>query len=128
MEELILFIVCFIIIFIAYEIFIVMPMMKYKKNLNRKKKPKKEKKDPVEVRFLVFKYGLDLEKVNYNSLLQVVALVSSLDMAIVVSIIALVEGYFLQMLLAVIVIIPLIFISYGMVAKVYEKKGMIKNV
>lgn len=128
MQEIILFLICFVIVLILYEIFIVLPMKSYKKGKSKKKKRQKEKSDPVEIKYLVFKYGLDLEKVNYDRLLRIVSLVSSFDIAIVVSIIALIEGYIWQMLLAIVLVIPLFLISYGLVAKYYEKKGMIKNV
>lgn len=125
MSELLLFLICFVIILIIYEIFVVLPMKRYKKG---KRNSKKIKNDPVEIRYLVFKYGLDLDKVNYNKLLRVVSLVSSFDMALVVSIISLIEGYMWQMLLALVLVIPIFLFSYGLVFKYYKKKGMIKNV
>lgn len=125
MSELLLFLICFVIILIIYEIFVVLPMKRYKKG---KRKSKKIKNDPVEIRYLVFKYGLDLEKVNYNRLLRIVSLVSSFDMALVVSIISLIDGYMWQMLLALVLVIPIFLFSYSLVFKYYKKKGMIKNV
>lgn len=127
MQELILFLISFFIILIGYELFIVLPMKKYRKKKSLKKKVRKEKDDPVEIRFLVYKYGLDLSKVNYNRLLQVVCFTSSLDMAIIVSIIIIVDGYLYQLLLALVLVIPIVFISYGLVAWFYKKKGMIKK-
>lgn len=127
MQELILFLISFFIILIGYELFIVLPMKKYRKKKSLKKKDRKEKDDPVEIRFLVYKYGLDLSKVNYNRLLQVVCFTSSLDMAIIVSIIIIVDGYLYQLLLALVLVIPIVFISYGLVAWFYKKKGMIKK-
>lgn len=127
MQELILFLISFFIILIGYELFIVLPMKKYRKRKSLKKKVRKEKDDPVEIRFLVYKYGLDLSKVNYNRLLQVVCFTSSLDMAIIVSIIIIVDGYLYQLLLALVLVIPIVFISYGLVAWFYKKKGMIKK-
>ena len=75
-------------------------------------------------------YGLNIEKVDYNKLLRIVSLVSSFDIAIVVSMVAIIEkfGYVWQMILAIVIIIPLFLITYGLVAKYYKKKGMIKNV
>lgn len=127
MQELILFLISFFIILIGYELFIVLPMKKYRKKKSLKKKVRKKKDDPVEIRFLVYKYGLDLSKVNYNRLLQVVCFTSSLDMAIIVSIIIIVDGYLYQLLLALVLVIPIVFISYGLVAWFYKKKGMIKK-
>lgn len=102
-------------------------MKRYKKKKSQNKKARREKADPVEIRFLVYRYGLDLSKVNYNKLLQVVCFTSSLDMAIIVSIIMIVDGYFYQLLMALVLVIPIIFISYGLVAFIYKKKGMIRK-
>ncbi|MDD5888812.1 MAG: hypothetical protein PUC82_04935 [bacterium] len=129
MREIVLFFICFVLILTIYEIFIVWPMKKYKASKNKKKGiNRKEKSEPAEIKFLVNKYGLDLEKVNYNQLLQIVSLTSSFDMALIVSIIMLVDGYLWQLILAIALVIPVIFISYGLVAKFYKKKGMIRNV
>ena len=43
------------------------------------KKNKDVDKMPIEVKFLVSRYKLDMKKVNYNQLLQIIALVSSFD-------------------------------------------------
>ena len=125
-----LFLICFILVLILYEIFIVFPMKNYRKNKSKGKKIKKVRNDPVEVKYLIFKYGLNIEKVDYNKLLRIVSLVSSFDIAVVVSMVAIIEkfGYVWQMILSIVIIIPLFLITYGLVAKYYKKKGMIKNV
>lgn len=129
MKEIILFIACFILVFICYQVFFVLPMKKYRKNKkNGKKKKIKEKKELAEIRFLVTKYKLDLDKVNYNKLLLVVSLVSSFDITLIVTIITLFDSYFLSFLLACVLVLPIILFSYWLVYKFYEKKGMIKNV
>ena len=129
MKEIILFIACFILVFICYQVFFVLPMKKYRKNKkNDKKKKIKEKKELAEIRFLVTKYKLDLDKVNYNKLLLVVSLVSSFDITLIVTIITLFDSYFLSFLLACVLVLPIILFSYWLVYKFYEKKGMIKNV
>lgn len=129
MKELLLFLICFILVLILYEAFIVIPMKSYKSG-KTKKNVKKQKADPVEIRFLIFKYGLKIDKVNYNQLLRIVSCVSSFDIAFTVSIIAFVEkyGYIWQMICALVLVVPLFLISYWFVAKFYEKKGMIKDV
>lgn len=129
MKEIILFIACFILVFICYQAFFVLPMKKYRKNKkNDKKKKIKEKKELAEIRFLVTKYKLDLDKVNYNKLLLVVSLVSSFDITLIVTIITLFDSYLVSFLLAAVLVLPIVMISYWLVYKFYEKKGMIKNV
>lgn len=129
MKEIILFIACFIVVFICYQVFFILPMKKYRKNKkNGKKKKIKEKKELAEIRFLVTKYKLDLDKVNYNKLLFIVSLVSSFDITLIVTIITLFDSYLVSFLLAAILVLPIVMISYWLVYKFYEKKGMIKNV
>ncbi len=129
MKEIILFIACFIVVFICYQVFFVLPMKKYRKNKeNGKKKKIKEKKELAEIRFLVTKYKLDLDKVNYNKLLLIVSLVSSFDITLIVTIITLFDSYLVSFLLAAVLVLPIVMISYWLVYKFYEKKGMIKNV
>ena len=130
LEEVILFFICFILVLILYEIFIVLPMKNYRKKKSRGKKLKKDRNDPVEIKYLIFKYGLNIEKIDYDKLLRIVSFVSSFDIAIVVSIVAIIEkfGYIWQMILSIFIIVPLFLITYGLVAKYYKKKGMVKDV
>lgn len=121
MEELVLFGMTYLFVFIIYQIFIVNPAKK------RKKKNNKTEKEMFEVRYLVTKYKLDLDKISYNQLIQMCALISSLDISIAVSIMTLTNNFLLEMLLGFGSIFILIFISYHMVYLFYKKKGMIKN-
>ena len=125
MKEIILFIVCFWIVLLAYEIIFIIPMKKYKEG---KLKKKKEKKELAEIRYLVSKYNLDMKKVNYNQLLQIVALTSSFDITIIVTIVALVDNYLLSLLMCMLLVIPVVMVSYWLVFKFYKKRGIIKNV
>ena len=119
-EEIVLFVLCYLLVFIVYQTFIV---SKAKKNAD-----KEDKKYPIEVGFLIAKYHLDMEKVNYNQLLQIVALVSSLDISLIVSLVMIFDSYMYQFLAAVLLVIPIILISYYFVGLFYKKKGMIKDV
>lgn len=125
MREIILFILCFIVVLTSYELFLVRPMKKYRAD---KSKKKKEKKELVEIRYLVYKYGLDLKKVNYNQLLQIVALTSSIDITLIVTIITVFDNYLLSLALCLVLSVPIIILSYWLVFKFYKKRGMIKDV
>lgn len=117
MQELYLFMLCFFSIFIIYEIFIV----------NRAKK-KKAKKQPIEIRYLIVKYHLNMKKVDYKQLLQIIALVSSFDIALIVSLSMIMDNYLFQLIVALVLVLPVILISYHFVGKFYKKKGMTDNV
>ena len=115
-RELVLFAISFIVVFLLYEVFVV-----------RRAKSKKKPKEPFEVTYLVGKYKLDLEKVNYKKLLRVISLVSSFDIALVVSIIVLLKNYVLEIIVGFIATLVIILISYHLVYLVYKRGGKIKN-
>ena len=123
MQELILFLMSFVLVFIIYQIFIIIPV----KRSHTSKKKNVVKKDPLEVKYLSAMYGLNLKKVNYNQLLQICAIVSSLDISICVSLIGLVNGLLTELFVGFISIVALIYVSYYFVYLFYKKKGMIKN-
>lgn len=122
MEELLLFFMTFLLVLCLYEIFIV---RRHRKDDSKNKK--KKINDPFEIVYLERKYRLDMDKVPYNQLLQLVALTSSLDIAIIVSIIVRIESFFVKMLSGFICTICLIVVSYHLIYLFYKKKGMIKK-
>ena len=121
MEEFILFLMTYVFVFVIYQIFIISPAKKRKKN------NEKTDKELFEVRYLVSKYKLDLDKISYSQLIQICALISSFDISVAVSVVALNNNFLVDMLLGFTTIFVLIFISYHMVYLFYKKKGMIKN-
>ena len=120
MEELLLFIMSYVLIFVIYQLFIVIPA----KKRNNKKKSNKEL---LEIKYLKVKYNLDLKRINYNQLVQICGIVSSLDISIAVYLVTLVKSLFFEILVGFISVFFLIFISYYLVYLFYKRKGMIKN-
>ena len=114
--RLILFVFSFILVFLLYRLIII-----------RRTKRKKNPKEPLEVVYLVGRYKLDLDKINYKKLLNVISIVSSFDIALVVSIILLFKNFYLEVIVGFISTLIIILISYHLVYLVYKKKGMIKN-
>ena len=120
MEELLLVLLTFIFVLIVYEIFIISP-------LKKKKLQGKFYKETIEIKYLVDRYNLDLKRVDYNQLLQICGIVSSLDIALVVSLVASVHGLLIELLVGFSSTIIIILLSYHLVYLFYKKKGMIKN-
>ena len=118
MQELVLFIMSFVAIIIAYELLIVNRAKKHEKK-------KKDNKEPIEVKFLVTKYKFNLKKLDYHKLLHVCAFVSSFDMALIVTLSMLFENGLIQMLVVLLLVVPVILISYHIVYLVYKKRGLI---
>ena len=120
MEELLYFIMSFILVFLFYELFVVYRRIK-------KKKKNKLKKDPVELLYLKNRYKIDVDKIGYNKLLHLIAVVSSLDISIVVSLISIIDNYLLALFIGFGLIIVVIVFSYHLVYLFFKKKGMIKD-
>lgn len=121
MQEILLFIMSYVLVFVLYQIFVV---SKAKKKMASKKK---DKWYPIEVNYLVKKYNLDLEKVNYNQLLQLIAITSSFDIALSVNFMLLLKNFLIEVIGGFIFIIVIILVSYHSIYLFYKRKGMIKN-
>ena len=119
MEEVVLFILTFLFLFIIYQFLFIIPA---KKNMDKKKK-----KELLEIRYLKSRYSLDYDKISYPQLLQICAITSSLDMAITVTIVSFIESFLWEIAVGFVTICILIFISYYFVYLFYKKKGMVKH-
>ena len=117
MEELVLLGLTFIFVFLIYEIVI---FRLAKKVLGNDIKL-------VEVDYLEKRYKFDIKKVNYNRLKHVIAFTSSLDIALVVTIIMFFKNFWLEVIVGFISSLVIIIISYHIVYLIYKKKGMIKD-
>ena len=126
MEEIVLFFMSYVFVYIMYQLLIIKPAKK--RYVEKNKSKDRDKKELVEIKYLVKRYKLDLEKISYKQLLQIVALVSSFDISLVVSTIMLIENFILSIIVGFILPILLILLSYHFVYVFYKKKGMIKNV
>lgn len=121
MNFIIMFILTYLLVFIAYFLIFVVP-------IRIKRKKNKKYKEILEIKYLVNKYGLKIKSINYNHLLWIVCFVSSLDITIIVCLVLLIDiGYILQLLIAFVLILPLFMFSYKLISLYYKKKGMIKN-
>ena len=126
MQELILFIMCYIVVLAFYELYFVRRAKNYRSGKMKKKK-KDKYKEPGEIMLLRSKFKVDVDKVNYDQLLQIVALVSSLDISLVVSVMSIIPIFVLKLVVGLILIFLTIYVSYYLVYLFYKKKGLIKN-
>lgn len=120
MEELLLLFMSFVLIFIFYQIFIIVPAKRRVNNKNNKK-------ELLEVKYLENVHKVDVGKVKYEQLIQICAIVSSLDISLAVTFVCMVDGLLLELLVGFLSIIILIVVSYYLVYLFYKKKGMIKS-
>ena len=120
MNYILMFVFSFFFVFFLYEIFVI---PRAKKNYNKKELDKL----PLEIRYLLKKYHFDLKKISFPQFLQLCTLISSLDIAIVVTLICFINGLLLQIIVAFVVSLILIVISFKYIYWFYVKKGMIKD-
>ena len=118
MEEVVLFLMTFILLFLIYQVLFILP---------NKKKSSKDKKELIEIRYLELRYGLDLKEVSYPQLLQICAIVSCFDISIVVTLVSFIDNFWLKILIGLLSIFIIILISYHIVYLFYKKKGMVKD-
>lgn len=116
MEEFILFLMSFGVVYLVYQIFII-----------RKAKRRNSTKRPIEVTYLINKYHLDIKRINYKKLLQCISIVSSLDISLLVSIVFMFDNFIYQILLVILLVVPVILLSYHVVGIYYVRKGLIIN-
>lgn len=130
LESFMLFLLTFVLVFIVYQVLF---LKEYGRNIkNRKNKSNiLNKKKPVEVRLLEMYYKVDVSKLKYGRLLNLVAFVSSFDIALIVTIACVFDRGFIQIIVAFLIIAPIIYLSYLLLSiylkhkiKEYEQKGM----
>ena len=126
MQELILFLMCYVLVLLLYELIVVRRAKRYRDGKLSKRKMERYK-EPSEILFLKNKFNLDVDKINYNQLLQIVALVSSFDISLVVSVMSIIDNFVLKLVVGFALIFISLYVSYYLVYLFYKKKGMIKN-
>lgn len=127
-----LFIITFILSFIVYNFTFI---RSYKQERKIKKgKSTKPRKEPMEILLMKNYYKVDISKLKYTSVLRRIAFVSSFDISLIVSVACVTKLGLLQILIACVIIFPVIYVSYWLLAKVLkrkirklEKKGKINN-
>lgn len=118
-EEIILFLMTFVLLFIIYQIFFILPA--------KKSKDSKKKKELLEIRYLQSKYSLDFDKISYNQLLQLCAITSCFDISLAVTVVSYLHSLLWEIVVGFVVICVLIFGSYHLIYLFYKKKGMVKD-
>ena len=101
------------------------------RDTNKKKKKDKdeEEKIPTEVELLLYKYNLDMAKMNYKKLLKMIGSVCAFDIAFILTIIFAIptNNIYIELIVGALLIIPVILISYSILGNYLKKKGMTKD-
>ena len=121
------FIFTFILLFIADYIFIAKPKLKKVfEGENKKKSKKKKKQKEVEVgelNYLVHKFKLDKNKLDWKSLAIMFSIINAFIMAFVVAILEFVSGeFYIKLPIAFVLIFALIYALYEIYGRYLKNK------
>jgi len=130
----ILFVFTVIIAYLVYYIFIIRKYDAQGKKIVKEKKGKKKEIDvaryPAEVELFIYKYKIDIKKINFRAMLKLLGLVCSIDIALIVTILSFIktDNMVILLLIGFVIMIPIILISYSLLGRYFKKKGLTKNV
>lgn len=125
-SDIIIFVIIFLLVFVIYNFAVINKEKKRLEKMKKKNQRVDEAVYPAEVMYLVKRYQLDLKKVNYFSLLREISLVCSFDLSLIAYLATQVNGTIWQILIAAILCIPVIYISFMLYGKRLQKKGLTK--
>lgn len=126
MRELVLFTMCFIIVYLVYYVVVIRRKKKLEKLINS-----------TECQFLKMKYNIDVTKIPIKVLANHLSLINALIISVAASIISIniiktnvMLEWLVKFILGMIVLVPLILIMYNFLGKYYQKnyQGGNKNV
>ena len=114
--SLIEFIVCFIMIYFYYKLFII------------KKDGRMEKKKlPAELKLFLYKNNVNVRKRSYKEIMKDLSILIAFDLSSAVFAVGIFNNIFLKILFALIVLYILYKLSMFIMVYVYKKKGFIEN-
>lgn len=113
MKNILIAIFAFVLIELYYSLFVIRKKMVYDPN-----------KASVEIKFLVNKFRLDMKKVNYYNLMKSIALINALDIALVLFWVSFIDKLNIECLVAFVLLVPVILISYTIFGNYLVKKGL----
>ena len=121
MNYIYLFLIDFVFIFVfMFSVYLV--YYKYKK------KDYNSLKNSDTIKIFIAKYNLDVRKVNYKTILRVLAFDNAFTMAFTAALIISIKGYIWKVLVCLVVLISLLYSSYEIIGKLLKKKEGKKNV
>ena len=111
MKYVIIFVVCFLLVYLLYLGTVI---------FNKKKLAKFSKS--TQAMIFIKKYKITLDESNTKSFAHALALTNSFILALTLTMVELVNNFILKLLVAFLILLPLILILYGMIGKRFKKK------
>lgn len=111
MKYLIGFIASFLIVYLFYLITVVLQKKKYEKF-----------RSSNQVMFFVNKYKLNAKKINISKFIKIISLTNSLVIAMTFTVILPIKNIYLELLVGLLVLIPLMLITYNLIGNYLKKE------
>ena len=105
------FVISFLIVYLFYLFTVILQTKRYDKF-----------KKSNQVMYFVNKYKINIDKLNMKKFTNILGLTNALIISIAFTATFLVKNIFLQLLVGLIVLIPLIFIFYGLIGNYLKKE------
>ncbi len=105
------FILVFLLIYVIYYLFYYRKIKKFDR-----------KKAPVNVKYMIYRYNLDVVKIGYKRVFKVLMLCDSFIIAFIFTITKMVDNIYLRFLIIFLLIFPVFVFVYHVVANYYLKK------
>ncbi len=86
------------------------------------RKARRGVKVPSEVQYLISLYKLDINTFSYYKFIRVVGIVTSLDIALIATIVAKVDGIIWQILFGFVAVVPVIVLTFFLLGRYYQNK------
>lgn len=107
------FILTFLVIYLVYYFVIIRKKKDYDPNLV-----------PVEVNYILMRHKIDIKKINYRKMLFWISLVTSFNMALVITIMfRIIDNVYLGILCSLLIVIPISLIEYNLIGRHFEKNN-----
>jgi len=104
------FVVTFLVVYLIYFLVIIRKNKKFDPN-----------RVPVEVNLILMKHKINMKKINYRKMLVLVSLVSSFNIALIVTLVfRYVENVFLCILFSLLILVPLSLFGYNEIGKYFS--------
>lgn len=112
---------------IQFLIAVILVLLYYKFIELRKIKKYTKNNIPVDLKLFIQTQRVDVKKISYKKLMKIVAVTNAIDIGLVLVITNIVNSMILKFIVAIPAILIVLFLSYRLVGKVLEKKGMTLN-
>lgn len=86
------------------------------------RRTRRGEKVPAEAQYLISLYKLDVDKFSYRKFVQIVGIITSLDIALVATIVTKVDGVVWQILFGFVAVVPVVVLTFMLLGKYYQNK------